>query len=61
MLKNPVANTIRTLRFISILHINDWTSFSFVVILSKRVSMRYLKFGRSGIITFSVKDDIDAK
>ena len=34
-----------------ILRSNDSTSFSFVVILSKRVSVRYLKFGRSGIIT----------
>ena len=44
-----------------ILRSNDSTSFSFVVILSKRVSVRYSKFGKSGIITFSVKDDIDAK
>ena len=43
-----------------ILHSNDSTSFSFVVNLSKRVSVRHLKFDRSGIIEFLVKDDIDA-
>ena len=43
-----------------ILRSNDSTSFSFSVILSKRVSVRHLYLAGQ-VFTFSVKGDIDAK